>query len=305
MKFSKFRFEVEQVVIGSTLPALLYAYCNDLPVIFSDVRSPSFIEVFDVKDDLTPFGINNPTTVLETTGEPKLIGTLRIDLWRHLLFFLSLAGNIPMSDKCFSLRFGEENVIKAITNNSRFARFEFEEAIVFDEGGLYGLPNEMIRQAEEKYKVIDWMDIKSGMRQGLDYFKTDDDFVNEIFLYPTDRIDGENFYLKDAVAISNLTGEQLQEFEFSDTYVRFKTLKIFKEAGMKGAANGRCTKNPEKTKYYALKIETTERKRYKLERDLYENTEKIKFNHQALDELLKETPKENSHPHRLQTQLFK
>jgi len=129
--------------------------------------------------------------------------------------------------------------------------------------------------------------------------------VDEIFLYPSDRIDGENFALKDAVAISYLSGDQLQEFEFSDTYVRFKTLKIFKGAGMKGAANGRCTKNPEKTKYYALKIETTRRERHKLERNLYEDTEKIKFNYQSLDDLLRETPKENSHPRKLQKQLFK
>ena len=305
MKFSKFTFETEQVVIGSTLPALLYAYYNDLPVLSSNVRLPSFIEVFSADDDLTPLGLDNPTTVLETTSEPKLIGILHVDLWRHLLFLLSLAGNIPMSDKCFSLRFEEENVIKAITNNSRFARFRFEEAIVFDDEGLHGLPNEMIRQAEEKYKVVDWMDIKSGMRQKFDYFKTGDDFVDEIFLYPSDRIDGENFSLKDAVAISYLNGDQLQKFEFSDTYVRFKTLKTFKGAGMKGAANGRCTKNPEKTKYYALKIETTRRERHKLERNLYEDTEKIKFNYQTLDQLLRETPKENSHPHKLQKQLFK
>tara|TARA_R110000824_G_scaffold26970_1_gene92127 strand:- start:838 stop:1755 length:918 start_codon:yes stop_codon:yes gene_type:complete len=305
MKFSSYTFEVERIVVGSTPSALLYAYCNDLPVLSSNVRLPSFIEVFNADDDLTPFGIDNPTTILETANEPKLIGTLHVDLWRHLLFFLSLAGNIPMSDKCFSLRFEGENVIKAITNNSRFARFRFEEAIVFDDEGLHGLPNKMIKQAEEKYKVVDWMDIKSGMRQKLDYFKTGDDFVDEIFLYPSDRIDGENFSLKDAVAISYLDGGQLQKFEFSDTYVRFKTLKIFKEAGMKGAANGRCTKNPEKTKYYALKIETTQRERYKLERNLYEDTEKIKFNYQSLDDLLKEAPKENSQPRKLQKQLFK
>ena len=119
-----------------------------------------------------------------------------------------------------------------------------------------------------------------------------------------DRIDGENFSLKDAVAISYLTGDQLQEFEFSDTYVRFKTLKVFKEAGMRGTANGHCPKT-QKPKHYALKIETTQRERYKLERNLYEDTEKIKFNYQSLGDLLKEDPRENSHQHRLQKQLFK
>lgn len=305
MKFSNFVFEYEKVVIGSSLEALLFAYGNGAPILSPSISTPSFIEYIDPSVDLSPLGINNTPTMLNTTDEPKEIGILRVDLWRHLLFFISLAGNLPMSNKCFSLRFEEENVIKAITNNSRFARFKFEEAIIFDDEGLHNLPNALVKQAEERYKVVDWMDIKSGMRQEFDYFKTGDDLVDEIFLYPSDRIDGENFSLKDAVAISYLTGEQLQEFEFSDTYVRFKTLKIFKEAGMKGAANGRCTKNPEKTKYYALKIETTQRERHKLERNLYEDTEKIKFNYTPLVDLLKEAPKENSQPHKLQKQLFK
>ena len=34
---------------------------------------------------------------------------------------------------------------------------------MFDDEGLHGLPNELLKQAEEKYKVVDWMDIKSGM----------------------------------------------------------------------------------------------------------------------------------------------
>jgi len=305
MKFSSFVFEYEKVVIGSSLEALLFAYANDTPLLSPSIKRPSFIEYISPDINLLPFGIENTSTILNTSGEPKEIGALQIDLWRHLFFFLSLAGNTLMSDKCLSLRFEEENVIKAITHNSRFARIRFEEAIVFDDNDIAGLPNKMIRQAEDKHKVIDWMDIKSGMNQHLEYFKTEDDFVNEIYLYPSDRIDGDSFHLKDAVSISYLTSEQLQDFDYSDTMVRFKTLKIFKEAGMKGASNGWCTKRPNKRRYYPLKIETTDRERYKIGKNIYEDTKTIKFNHQGLDELLSNIPREDSKPSVLCKQLFK
>ena len=305
MKFSSFVFEYEKVVIGSSLEALLFAYANDTPLLSPSIKRPSFIEYINPDINLLPFGIENTSTILNTSGEPKEIGALQIDLWRHLFFFLSLAGNTLMSDKCLSLRFEEENVIKAITHNSRFARIRFEEAIVFDDNDIAGLPSKMIRQAEDKHKVIDWMDIKSGMNQHLEYFKTEDDFVNEIYLYPSDRIDGDSFHLKDAVSISYLTSEQLQDFDYSDTMVRFKTLKIFKEAGMKGVSNGWCTKRPNKRRYYPLKIETTDRERYKIGKNIYEDTKTIKFNHQGLDELLSNIPREDSKPSVLCKQLFK
>ena len=49
------------------------------------------------------------------------------------------------------------------------------------------------------------------------------DFVKEIYFYPSLRFDG-SVDRKDAVAISYLKKYQLQTFENSDTYVKFKVL---------------------------------------------------------------------------------
>jgi len=296
MKFSDFVFDKEKIVIGSSLEALLCAYSNDLPILSANIGQPSFISHFEPTDNLLPFGIENPITTLPTLDGIKEIGTLHIDLWRHLFFFLSLAGNIPMSNKCFSLRFEEDNVIKAITENSRFARFRFEEAVIFDDRSVSDIPNTLLKQAKKEYKVIDWISIRSSSNKTADYFKTGDDFVNEVYLYPSDRVDGLDNKRKDAVAISYLTGQQLQEFEYSDTYVRFKVLKLFKAAGFRGNSNGWSMEDPTKKKYYALKIETSSRDRYQLERDLYENTEKIKFNYETIPELLDKHPTDHSKP---------
>ena len=304
MKFSNFVFEYDKIVVGCTLESLLYAYCYDLPVLFSKVKPPSHIDFFKPQDDLVPFGLCSEPMSLVCADETKEVGGLKLDLWKHLLFFLSLSGNIPMSEKAAAIRLGGDNTLKAITHNSRFARFKFNELIVFDDESISAVPNELIKEADQRYRTLDWMNIKSGMQQKIEYFKTEDDLVNEIYLYPSDRIDGNNFRLKDAVAISYLTAEQLRDFEYSDTYVRFKTLKLFKEAGFRGESNGRCTKNPEKRKYYALKVETVKREVFRLESNIYKDSENIKFNCQTIEKLLQLKPAEDSRPHNLCKQLL-
>ena len=57
----------------------------------------------------------------------------------------------------------------------------------------------------------------------------------------------------------SLTREQLNSYEYSDTYARFNILDHMRSAGIRGARNGRDTLNPEKYKYYAVKLETGKR----------------------------------------------
>ena len=289
MKFSDYCFEYDELVVGSSLKALIYAYCKNLPVIFSSFKLPCYIDFFEPECDLSHLGLDNQVMSLQTVEGEKLVGSLKVDLWKRLMFFLSLAGNIPMSNKTNAIRLEREDTLKATTYNSRFARFKFKNLIVFDEE-IAGMPNALVKLASKEYKVIDWMHIKSGKQQIFDYFKTDDSLVNEIYLYPSDQIDGDNFRLKDAVAVSYLTDEQIRDFEYSDTYVRFKTTKIFKEAGMRGRKNGRSKENPNLHKYYALKVETTKRELFNLNYDIYKDSENIKFNYQPLEELLKLEP---------------
>ena len=287
MKFLDYVFEYDRVVVGSSLPALLYAYCNNLTIVFTKQRTPNHFEFINPDVDLSKFHIFNDIMTLDMLdGEQKQFGIPQLDLWKHLMCFLSLGGNVPMSDKAVALRLEGKNTLKAITDGSRFGRFQFNELIVFDDN-IEGIENDLIQSAKDRYKVIDWMEIKSGKNQKIDYFQTEDDLVSEIFLYPTDRVDGFNPKNKDVAVISHLTKEQLADFEYSDTYAKFKALKMFKDAGFRGKSNGYSKENPKLMKYYAFKLETTKREVLRVYRDIYQDSDAIKFNHQSVEELLK------------------
>jgi hypothetical protein len=87
-----------------------------------------------------------------------------------------------------------------------------------------------------------------------------------------------------------LTDEQLREFNFSDTMVKFKVLDMMKKAGIRGTRNGRNPLYPEKSsvpyKYYALKIEPSERVVYSATKRFYKPDPRFEFRYDTVEEAL-------------------
>jgi len=114
----------------------------------------------------------------------------------------------------------------------------------------------------------------------------EDEFVNTVHFYPSDRND--NTKLKDLVCVSYLTDEQLVDFSYSDTYVKFKLLDLFKQLGIRGARNGRDVNRPGHYKYYAVKLEPSSRQVVKRIVNEYESDERLIFNNSSLSEIAEE-----------------
>ena len=241
------------VVIGCSLSSLLYAYKKNLNLIYTRTISPSKIQknIFFEGDEHDS-----------------------LDLWKKLYYILSLSGNILFSNKIDNIRIGEDE-ISVFTKRARKYIIEHEKVYVFDDYNLYGIPNNLSLKEDSILEVRDWFDVKSGMKHEHDLLTTDSEFVNKIIFYQSDRIDG-NHDLKDAVAISYLTKEQIDDFEYSDINARFKTKHVMKQAGIKGTRNGRDTKNKSLYKYYAIRLENKEREVvYKLKNYKYESVDDI------------------------------
>tara|TARA_R110000782_G_scaffold73071_3_gene146070 strand:+ start:697 stop:1611 length:915 start_codon:yes stop_codon:yes gene_type:complete len=248
------RSSLKEIVVGSTLPALLYAYYTGAPVIYIEEKIPFRFDYFDAYFDLDKIILQSEPKEFVTLDRKKLLGHPKRDVWEKLFFMLSISGQIPFGDKVKSIRL--EDNLKVITRKTN--ELDFNKVRIFDDDKIQGIP----KKSEEKegpYVVYDWINVHSGASHGLHYI--DDvagSVIEEIIFYPSDRIDG-NHNKKDIVCVSKMTDEQLNDYRFSDTYVRFKVEKLMKEAGIRGTRNGRDQLNPEKYKYYALKIESVER----------------------------------------------
>ena len=275
-KIRDINIKCDKLVIGSTLEALTYSCLNNIPLICSQLSPPHRFDYFDPKDDLSVFGVENKLKLPQS------------GLWEKLFFYLSVAGLCPLTDKAVSLRI-TNNVLKAPTANARMAKIHFNKLIVFDDKNIYGLGVPSIE--DKKYKVYDWFDVRSGMKHEHDRIEDTTDFVNHILFYPSDRVSGEHNF-KDAVAVSYLDKEQLDDFEYSDINARFKTRYMMKEAGIRGARNGRDVLDKTKFKYYTVKIENTKREIIK-PRNIYESFDNVTFNYDSFSDIIKTPFKES------------
>lgn len=281
-KIRDINIECDKLIVGSTLEALIYSYLNNIPFVCSQLSPPHRFDYFDSEDNLSVFGVENK------------LGIPQFELWEKLFFYLSVGGLCPLVDKAISLRISD-NTLKASTANARMAKIHFNELIIFDDKNVFGLG--VYKVENKKFKVYDWFDVRSGMKHAHSRLEDTTDFVNHIIFYSSDRVEGEHNF-KDAVAVSYLTKEQLDDFQFSDINARFKTLYIMKEAGIRGARNGRDMNDKTKYKYYAVKIENTHREIIE-PRNIYESFDNITFNYDSFSAIINKTPLKESYVSRL------
>ena len=214
----------------------------------------------------------------------KINDTSQLELWNKLYFLLSLSGLNLFGDKAHYLRINQ-NEISVTTLSSKVIKMNFEKVIMFDDENVTGLPMsiEELYKTQSKFIVLDWMTARSCMVHDFEHFSTEEDFVKDIYFYPTERVAGNHANQKDLAVVSHLTADQLQDFDYSDTHVRFKVLKLLKEKGFRGRSNGFLN---EKRIYYPLDLKVDKREVKKFRMNLYDDTNSMEFNYSNPQELL-------------------
>ena len=285
----------DNLVIGGGLNAIIFAYLKGYPLVTNRDVLPFRFNYFDCDVDLSKLCLGLEKIHLQE----KTLGPSKLDVYKHLNFVLSLGGLLPLGNGFFSSRLKEDNLLKITTKNSRMIQIKFDHLYIFNDDNIAGLPEPVESLDEDMFKVFDWIDVTSTAHPHQ-YLKTEENFIREVFFYPTERTDGYHPDKKDLVAISYLNGEQLKDYEYSDTYAKFKVLAILKEMGIRGQRNGRDMLDKTKYKYYALKVKPYRREVVSLQKNLYDDIDNIEFMYQSEEDILNDNSIEEEHyVHRL------
>ena len=239
----------DEIVIGGTLEALIHSYLYEVPLLINSVELPHRFEKHNFKSSL--------------------------EIWNQLFFALSLKGLNLLGDKAASIRIREGEVV-ASTKNARVIKLTYDKATVFDDERVAGLPPP--KRENNEFIVLDWITALSCEAHDYDYIKINDKLIDELHFYTTERMDGNHPRIKDIVAISNLTKDELEDFEYSDTYAKFKTTSILKELGLRGKKCGGG-----KRRAMILEVEKREIKKAKM--NFYEDLPNIKFKYGISEKL--------------------
>ena len=267
-------YNYDNVVVGSSFDAVLYAFVHNYPIVYSKYDLPFRFDYLDSSIDLSCLSIDNKPSVINTVSDQVVVGVPKITLWERMLFLLSLDSKAPLSNLCSNIR-RKDNKIICSNEYSKIAQITFNNCHYFHDAGSSNFVKEKIL-ASDKYICYDWIAINRGGKQSIDLIETKDDLAKEIWFYPSDRIDG-NTAVKDVCVVSLLTKQQIDDFNYSETMARFKLLHEMETLGLKGPSNGYGPNG--KLKYYKIRATCTDRTIRKLNHSLEPNSSDIKVTH--------------------------
>ena len=260
----------DNLVVGCSFEAVLFAFVNNYPIIYSDYNPPFRFDYLDHNIDLSSVKLENRPSIVKTDTEGVTVGIPKTLLWERMLFLLSLDSKAPLSNLCHSLR-RIDNKIICSNEYSKIAEFTFNTCHYFHDKNASGFVSEKTL-ASDKYICYDWIAINRGGKQEIDLLETDDNFTKEMWFYPSDRIDGRTA-IKDVCVVSLLTEEELEDFNYSETMARFKLLHEMQARGLKGPSNGYGPNG--KLKHYKIRATSVNRTIRKLKHELTAQTSDI------------------------------
>jgi len=252
----------EDIVIGHSLKAVLFAYYNNFPIILNSRRGPFRFD--ELPNLLADFPTKNEYVI-----------------WSTLIFEMSMKGLAPHGTDISSIRITDD-VISTTIRESVNIKTKFGKCHIFEDDKLT-VENEIVKQEKKMFRVFDWMSVRSGAVHDLDKINTDDDFVNTVYFYKSERIDG-NHNKKDLVSVSLLDEKQLALFDYSDTMAKFKIENLMRENGIKGAKSG--LNKLKKPKRYNIKVEPSYREVISTNRTHYQNSDNVLFPDLSVEEIV-------------------
>jgi hypothetical protein len=280
-KTSKLIYEYENIVVGSSLTAALFAFKNGYPMVFTEADRPfrfDFLEPNNIYENLK---IPATSKEINTFSGVKQVGVPKEILWERLMFLLSMDSKIPLSNLCNSIR-NIDGTIGCFNEYSKIAELKYVNCFYFGDNNANGFVSKK-DLAEKQFLCYDWIAFNRGGKHEIDYIETDDEFVKQIWFYPSDRIDG-NTAVKDACAVSVLSESDMLDFNYSETMARFKLVHEMEARGMKGKFNGYGPNG--KPKYYKFRTTSIARTKHQRANSIKPQSEHVKIPQVSEEDLL-------------------
>lgn len=228
--------KIDNLVVGGNLAALEFAFREGFPIFYEKLETPFHLE--QTKEGLT-----------------------KKDIIDNYSFLLSMAGLNLSSNMVAEYRI-DNNILTISGKNPWKISYQYDNIFDF-----------RVEEDNKIYKVVDYINVRSCGKHDIRELRTKDEFVKEIYFYPSQRMNSsKNFSLfthnyetitKDAMVVSYLTKKQIEDEECSQIYSRLKLKELMKESGIKGK---RCGTRPDgKIKRNAIKLEFDRREVNELE----------------------------------------
>jgi len=194
----------DELVIGASLSALVYAYVRKVPFIYLEPLKPNrFEKVGDVH--------------------------MR-EVWDRIYISLSILGHNMFTNTLGHIDVQEDRVI-ARTKSGEEYNITYNKLKVFDSWNVTGLDFKDTDLSNVQYEVFDYFRTSLGRNEIVTIKETTDNtFVQEIRLCQM-HADG---YYRRVLAISTLNAEEVFDPNYNQTCARIKAKRMMKKARIQG-----------------------------------------------------------------------
>ena len=221
-------FYFDELVLGGSLTALLYAYKKNLPILIDVAHIPFVLEEVPSHWNISFLGFTKE-------GHYK-----KSQVWDRLSFLLAMAGLVIFPNNIQSFRL-EGDKIQIIGLDNKRMNVHYNKLIEFD------------RDTKDHLMVYDWFAVHSGSRHDWEVIPNPESDLCHLLLFHRSTRSRTRKDVKDVCTVSRVPRAFINKIEWSPTYTRIKTLQMMKEVGIRGRANGYNKKG--KTLHYAISIE--------------------------------------------------
>lgn len=236
----RFEIQLDNVVVGSSLEALLYAYYNKYKIIFTRPDEPT---QFDKIDD---FGL----------------GTDPGQIWRKYMFLLGLAGYAVFSNNIKHIKYIDSNTLKAVTNDESVSIIKFNKLYVFDDHQFYDLPP-TLKCSSDRVRIVDWFYVERGNIHEHNLIENKTDFMNQVIFYKSSV--KRKAKRKDVCVISYCDKQNLDDYP--EHLIKIKTEQLMRDLGIETATDFRTY----------IKIDHRFREIKEYGRNVYEDFDNVHF----------------------------
>ena len=241
------------IVIGHSLRAILFSYLNDIPILINKKQPDIFFDFCDPSLPLHLAGLQNNIVEIKTNEGYTQFGISKAKLKSDLLLPMAMSGLLLNHVIPWNIKI-ENDKIEYFTKARKYS-IECDNKRIFDCDNIQGSG---IKKHDISYEVYDSIHIRSSNKNSIEYIKTKDNFVKEIYIYPSSR-NGTRSEDRDIICKSILTKEQLNSFDYSDTICRMKVAAKMKENGFTGSKAVLNKKDPSKYYYRDLSLVSADR----------------------------------------------
>ena len=247
---------LNKVVIGSTIEAAYYALLNDCYFVPNRQFAPIFYR--------------------ENT-----------ETWPKLNFMLGLLSKLISFENTETIRLAD-NQLKIISQNTAY-KYSFETCLIFDPTAIQ-LDNNIVTTRPKTFLVLDDFELSTmgKHRFSIEPITGGSNFAKEVHFYSSDRVDGAS-YITDCVVESELTQDQLNSFDYSDTMARFVVERHLTSVGIYGTFMEYYKSG--KPKYRKPKVKHVKRLVYPKDNNIYADTESVKIVNLSLEQIIEKSAK--------------